>query len=495
MDGALAGRGQSAALLRVSRIGAESAAEGAGGSDGVTRARVEDDPGEQASATTASSAALYMMPDGTLDRCVVFRDLKVGIRYVSHRKRDAERHADLRGIQVLVLAKGRDGHVRREHVRRLEAGCLTRPLVGVLKGKMAGRFWVSALVLSLIGCSKSPSSEQQAKPEGSLPAKSASAPTGSTTAPQAPATLASAAPSAAAAPRFTYPIEFCGKKHGEDTTRVYCETSEVVDGIKDLGPLAGLKKLRVLTIIPGPAGTPADDLSPLRELTELREVVLADMRVKSIEPLAGLTKLETLSLGNSGVRDLTPLAKLTRLRKLDLSWAREVSDLTPLSGMTELREFRGVPVSDLSQLEPLQKLEILVVGSSKVTDLTPLQKLPALRELNLNNCEKLADASPLSKLSKLTRLDLGRTKVTDLAPLASLSDLTYLRLANCKLADISPLANLGKLEFLDIGDTGLMDVSPVFGLAKLKTVQLYGTRVPEPQRAELKTKLPGLTVR
>lgn len=76
------------------------------------------------------------------------------------------------------------------------------------------------------------------------------------------------------------------------------------------------------------------DLSPLSQCIYLRELVLEDCTIGSLEPLAGCLALEILDLrGSTGFSDLTPLGGLTGLKYLDLHGCTDVSDISPVMGL------------------------------------------------------------------------------------------------------------------------------------------------------------------
>lgn len=100
----------------------------------------------------------------------------------------------------------------------------------------------------------------------------------------------------------------------------------------DLGPLAGLKTLRVLELDDLPA---AHRLPPLDSLRHLVELSVTRCPLTDLSPLAGLDRLEELWLRGTPVSDLRPLASLTGLRKLDLR-RTEVLDVSPLAGLKQL---------------------------------------------------------------------------------------------------------------------------------------------------------------
>ena len=60
------------------------------------------------------------------------------------------------------------------------------------------------------------------------------------------------------------------------------------------------------------------DISPLKNLTQLKELILSYTQVSDLTPLKNLAQLKELNISNTQVADLTPLKNLNQLAKLFL---------------------------------------------------------------------------------------------------------------------------------------------------------------------------------
>ena len=187
--------------------------------------------------------------------------------------------------------------------------------------------------------------------------------------------------------------------------------------ISDLSPLAGLTKLKALTV----CGKSISDLSPLAGLINIDGLVLFNTSVSDLSPLIGFSKLQSLYFNHAPVSDISPLAGLTDLETLQFAYA-ESPNLSPLRGLTELR--------------------ILMIARSEISDISPLSGLVNLEELELFGNRFISDVSLLASLHKLKRLDLHHNDISDVSSLASLHNLEWLDLARNKVSDISPLDGL-----------------------------------------------------
>ncbi len=162
------------------------------------------------------------------------------------------------------------------------------------------------------------------------------------------------------------------------------------------------------------------DIAPLRRLTRLSWLVLADARVTDLSALAGMSTLEELYASGILVRDLTPLAGLFALRTLCIA-GTQVIDLTPLAKLFALETLNvyNTRVGDLGSLADLRGLRALHAADTEITDLGPLARLSSLETLYAWDTH-ISDLTPLAKLTALRRLDVSRTRVSELRVLAPL---------------------------------------------------------------------------
>ncbi|MCA9626194.1 MAG: leucine-rich repeat domain-containing protein [Myxococcales bacterium] len=127
----------------------------------------------------------------------------------------------------------------------------------------------------------------------------------------------------------------------------------------------------------------------------------------------------------------------------------------------------------------LSHVQGLFFGRGKIRDLEPISELTTLLDLKLAH-NPITDVSKLEKLTKLDRLDLGHTQVRDLKPLEKLTELTDLQLDDTPVSDLTPLSKLTKLEKLSIQRTRVKDLKPLKELKSLKFVYINGAPVDEP---------------
>ena len=121
-----------------------------------------------------------------------------------------------------------------------------------------------------------------------------------------------------------------------------------------------------------------------------------------------------------------------------------------LLSIVELELISGA-IEDLSGIEALENLEVLVLVD-----------------------HHLVDIAPLAGLKKLRALDLASNQIVDIAPFSSLSALIFLSLTSNSVSDLSPLSSLDQLQVLLLDENRVADISPLLGLSMLEQVLLRG---------------------
>jgi hypothetical protein len=196
--------------------------------------------------------------------------------------------------------------------------------------------------------------------------------------------------------------------------------------IADLGPIAGLSKLRKLKL-----GEPANGGHITKDLT----------------PLAGLAMLEVVTLNlRAPWPNLSALGKLPALRRLDL-----YGNVLAFCGIPELPALRtgnlrgdhrwNVPVRSLGELPSMPRLERFTMKG--VADLQGAAHLGTVRNLDLEG--PFADLAPLTALQEITSLRLEGERFMDLSPLVHLANLRELVLLRERPLDLAPLSDSSSL--------------------------------------------------
>ena len=130
------------------------------------------------------------------------------------------------------------------------------------------------------------------------------------------------------------------------------------------------------------------DISPLSNLTQMKELILFHNQISDVSPLANLVLLETLRIQNNRIADISPLSNLTQMKELILSY-NQISDIKPLATLTQLTKLHlhNNRIVDVSPLANLVLLETLHIQNNRIVDVSPLQHLTLSEFLFDEVCE------------------------------------------------------------------------------------------------------------
>lgn len=125
-----------------------------------------------------------------------------------------------------------------------------------------------------------------------------------------------------------------------------------------------------------------------------------------------------------------------------------------------------------------------------------LQYCTQVKYMDLGHNKGLSDVSFVEKMPELEVLILALTGVDDVAPLASCKKLEYLELySSPELEDLSPLAACTELQHLNIGNLPKVnDITCLYSLPKLKRLRTGYDYIPKAQKEEIKKLMPNCTM-
>jgi len=178
--------------------------------------------------------------------------------------------------------------------------------------------------------------------------------------------------------------------------------------------------------------------------------------IRDMKPVSFCPNLKELYLANNKIKTMAGLGGLTQLRKIDLGANRiRIMDSGELSGLQNLEELwiGKNKIECIQGLENLTKLRRLDVQSNRLTTIDNLQsQVETLEELYLAHnaiTNEGASQSPTGlalQFTQLSTLDLSRNRITNTKPFAHLEALEELWLSGNKVTtfeDIEPLHKLG----------------------------------------------------
>jgi len=198
-----------------------------------------------------------------------------------------------------------------------------------------------------------------------------------------------------------------------------------------------------------------NNLSPISELTDLKEINISNTLIDDLAPIRNLNKLEVFHCSGTSISSLESLRYITALKKLNCS----NTSLNNINVLTNLRLISDLDIShtEIGQVDVVSNLENLIhlnVSSTSIVDLQPLNKLNLLSDLNLSNT-KLQNLKSIDSLTNIQYLNIDSTIIADLEPLSNYQKLTILQADNTIISDLSPLNKHNLLKVIYCDNSGV----------------------------------------
>ena len=198
------------------------------------------------------------------------------------------------------------------------------------------------------------------------------------------------------------------------------------------------------------------DITPISYCTELTELTLYSLDIKSIEPIKALINLKKLDLSSiDKIEDLSIVENMVNLKYLEI-YSSKINNIEPLKNLVnlEILKMRCGAVSDISPLLNLSNIKILDFPNFNIEDEQQIKIFKKIEELDFSG-KYISDINSLSNFTNLKKLNLSQTKVINITPLKALVNLEELNLEKdwqCdekeKITDIAPLSNCINLKKL-----------------------------------------------
>ncbi|MEP2772770.1 MAG: leucine-rich repeat domain-containing protein [Fulvivirga sp.] len=248
--------------------------------------------------------------------------------------------------------------------------------------------------------------------------------------------------------------------------------------------------------------TKITSLEPLRKLTELKYLNLANTGVTSLRSLGKLTQLEELIFSNTEVNTLAGIENLNALRKVEADSTMLV-DLGLLQYKPNLKEVHvdNTPVSwkQANTLIAANPQTLIIFESDYLNgwwsslseawkntfksqidkanfDTKDLHRLTQMEKIEFSG-NQLVSLEPLKAFIRLKEVVFTNTGISDLLPLTSHDNITKLVASNSPVVDLSPLKKLTQLRILSIANTPVEDLDPLKQLTQLIEIDCSGTQI------------------
>lgn len=239
--------------------------------------------------------------------------------------------------------------------------------------------------------------------------------------------------------------------------------------VTDLTPLAGMQRLRTLTM------TDMEDeidVSPLAECSNLAYLDLSRSQVLNLSALSG-THLTELTLKDCEINSLSELSELPAIETLDLS-GNQISDISILSSFTTLKHLNlsGNPLSSADAVSTLTSLQSLDLSATNIQDISPLQDLTSLNSLSLAH-NGLTDISSLSELTAVTNLDVSYNQISDISPVEKMSEMSTFIANDNQISDVQPMHDFGSAYVINLANNNITDPYILQSTFRIVTSSLF----------------------
>ena len=192
--------------------------------------------------------------------------------------------------------------------------------------------------------------------------------------------------------------------------------------------------------------------------SDAEQVVLTSS--SDVEKLKYFYRMTDLRMSDIGLSDISFVEDITALEVLVVSH-NEIADISPLKGLENLvyLDARGNAIADIEPVTSLGKLEVLDLSSNAIKELPKgMDKMKSLQSLTLEH-NGISDLSRLSGMESLVTLNLRGNKIKTVEGLKNLDALEELildsNLMNLPLSDIKVFKKLPSLRRLSLHDNDM----------------------------------------
>lgn len=284
--------------------------------------------------------------------------------------------------------------------------------------------------------------------------------------------------------------------HREDGYYSFVKTAD--KRITDITPLQNMTSLKELYL----SGEKVEDFSAFTHLQQLEVLHLANNDLeKTPKELGSLVNLEKLKLNNNRLQDIQSLENLEALEELDLERnmiddfseleqltslqtlhmennSEDLNNLLFMTGLENLTELKiiipeGVDAEPISNLESLQHLVILDSHIGPIDFLAPLEKLTSLQIIDSH----ATSLEGIESLNQLNLLNMPHNEIESLEPLRNLTALDSITLKDNNIDDISALSKLKNLTRLDIGRNRITDIDVLKNTPKITSLNIANNNI------------------
>lgn len=184
-----------------------------------------------------------------------------------------------------------------------------------------------------------------------------------------------------------------------------------------------------------------------------------------------IKNIDYLLLLKKGLRNLTPLRNFTELRDLVLS-ANPITSIKELEDCKYLKKLTiaKTKVKDLQGIEELKELATLSLHDTPIANLRHLSKSVSLKSLNISST-KIDSIEEILALTNLIKLNISKTKVSDVSGLSNFQFLHELDISSTRISSIRFIEEIPNLSSIDISGLSIEDFTPLNKTQKIQEIR------------------------
>ncbi len=226
-------------------------------------------------------------------------------------------------------------------------------------------------------------------------------------------------------------------------------------------------------------GNHTTDITP----AQANGVLYVNAAAANVSYLGGIEcfpNISTMYLSENPITDLSEISALKKLELLDLSLG-SIADFGPLRELPALKflqldQFkRALTDADFTAIAQVPKLQSLTLTSDTFGSFAPLAASHTLGALYFDSGHA-GDPASIALLTTLYSLAASSTnlQVADLAALTQLEDLDF---ESNHVTDISALAPLVKMQGINLDNNAITDLSPLAGMVLLSEIDMNANHI------------------
>ncbi len=256
---------------------------------------------------------------------------------------------------------------------------------------------------------------------------------------------------------------------------IFEDQVDPLNTVTDLSPLAELTQLKELHLY----GNAVTSIDALENLSQLTIVDLAQNKLKSIASLRNKPELETLYAESNRIETLPSFESNSKLTSLYLS-DNDIEGVTGLSGLSALEslELDSNELGPAVNLPGLSSLKLLDISNNQISEIQLEDSQVSLQIINISQ-NQFESLDSLLAFSNLTSLSASDNLIHDLSGIGGLTHLSSLWLSRNQIQDITPLTSMTQLESLSLSENNLgvnelLDdaLIPLRSLTELESLEL-----------------------